>query len=57
VHGPVIEQRQNRAAYVTAANAMAPPAVTSSTAHLVPPKSTAASLSVHLRLSFRSIMN
>ena len=39
------------------ADAMASPAVTSTAPHLVPPISVAADLSVHLRCSFRSIMN
>jgi hypothetical protein len=57
VHGPVVEQRQYRAADVAAADAMASPALSTTAPHLVPPISMAASLSVHLCCSFRSIMN
>jgi hypothetical protein len=54
VHGPVVEQRQDRAADVAAADAVTSSAATA--AHLMPPVSVAASLSVHLSFSFRSIM-
>jgi hypothetical protein len=57
VHGTVVEQRQDGAADVAAPDAMAPAATSAAASHLVPPKSMAASLSVHLSLSFRSIMN
>jgi hypothetical protein len=59
VHGPVVEQRQDGAADISAADAMAPVAATAApaAAHLVPPISMAASLSLHLAFSFRSIMN
>jgi hypothetical protein len=57
VHGPVVEQREDGAADVAAADAMASPATSSTAPHLVPPISVAASLSVHLLCSFRSITN
>src|SRR5262249_28339213 len=52
MHGPIGEQREDSAADVASANPMA-----TSAPHLVPPESVAASLSMHLRCSFRSIMN
>jgi hypothetical protein len=55
VLGPVVAQREYGAANFTAAAAMAPPAVATTAPHLVPPVSVAASLSVHLCCSFRSI--
>jgi hypothetical protein len=56
VHGPVVEQRQDRAADVAAPDAVASATESAAASHLVPSVSVTASLSVH-RSSSRSIMN